>query len=98
MTIALITVAGGIVVAIFGLVGVVLKIAYDSLQHEKEDIKLDVATLKRQVTGLLLEGRYKDDYINELRSHIELRKPPPPPHYPPQLLRIASEGLSSGSV
>jgi uncharacterized protein YoxC len=94
MMVAIIGAVATVIVAVFGLVGIALKIAYDSLQEEKHEIKTDVSHLKRQVTGLLLEGRYKDDYINELRSHIELRKPPPPPHYPPQLLRIASEGLT----
>lgn len=85
--------AATVLVALIGLVGIVLKIAYDTLAEDKATIKEDVAALKRQVTALLLESRYKDDYINELRAHIESGKPPPPPHYPPQLLRIATEGL-----
>lgn len=87
----LITTAAAVVVALMGLVGVVLKIAYDSLTDERTTIKADVGHLKQQVSGLLLQGRYKDDYINTLRSHIELDKGPPPPGYPVGLLRIASE-------
>lgn len=65
----------------------------DQLQEERVAIKSDVAQLKNQVSGLLLQGRYKDDYINNLRSHIEQGNPPPPPNYPPELLRIGIEGL-----
>lgn len=65
----------------------------DNLQEERQAIKRDLDQLKRQVAGLLLQGRYKDDYINELRSHIEQGKPPPPPNYPQGLLRIANEGI-----
>lgn len=86
--------AATLLVALFGLIGVVLKIAYDSLTAEKSQIKEDVAHLKHQVSALMLQGRYKDDYINTLRAHIELGKPPPPPAYPISLLRIASEGLT----
>lgn len=85
--------AATILVALFGLIGVVLKIAYDSLTEDKSQIKADVSQLKHQVSALLLQGRYKDDYINALRSHIEQGKPPPPPSYPHALLRIAAEGL-----
>lgn len=81
-----------LLVAVFGLIGAVLKIAYDALTDEKAQIREDVSTLKRQVAGLLLQGRYQDDYINQLRAHIEQGKPPPPPHYPPALLRLLSEG------
>lgn len=65
----------------------------DNLQEERSAIKADVAVLKRQVGGLLLQGRYKDDYINMLRDHIEKKKGPPPPGYPTELLHIAMEGL-----
>lgn len=104
---AIIGTVGVVIAAVLGLVGVWLsdrtqmrKLATDSnarlvdnLQEERQTIKRDLDTVKRQVAGLLLQGRYKDDYINELRSHIEQGKPPPPPSYPPGLLRIASEGF-----
>lgn len=98
---------GGAFAALAGLVGVWLndrtamrrmaqesnKQLVDNLQEERLEIKRDLQQLKRQVAGLLLQGRYKDDYINVLRSWIELRKGPPPPEYPAGLLTIASEGL-----
>lgn len=107
MSVAIVTTAGVIVAAMLGLIGVWLsdrtamrkmieqsnRQLVDNLQEERQEIKRDLATIKRQVAGLLLQGRYKDDYINELRSHIEQGKPPPPPSYPAGLLRIATEGL-----
>lgn len=105
MIIAIIGAAGLIVAAALGLIGVWLsdrtamrKLVsdansrlVDNLQEERQAIKKDLAQLKRQVAMLMLQGRYKDDYINELRVHIESGKPPPPPAYPAGLLRI-SEG------
>lgn len=107
MTAAIIATAGVIIAACLGLLGVWLsdrtsmkklvadsnQALVDNLQEERQTIKRDLDQVKRQVAGLLLQGRYKDDYINELRSHIEQGKPPPPPGYPAALLRIASEGL-----
>lgn len=97
----------GVIVAAIGLLGVWLndrtamrrlvqdsnRQLVDNLQEERVEIKRDLQQLKRQVSALLLQGRYKDDYINMLRAHIELRKPPPAPAYPAGLLNIASEGL-----
>lgn len=107
MDATMIATLGGVAVAILGLVGVWLndrtamrklvqdsnKQLVDNLQEERVEIKRDVQQLKRQVAALMLQGRYKDDYINTLRSHIELGKPPPAPSYPAGLLNIASEGL-----
>jgi UDP-N-acetyl-D-mannosaminuronate dehydrogenase len=107
MMIAVIGAVGIIGAGLLGLVGVWLsdrtqmkKMAtdanarlVDNLQEERQQIKRDLELVKKQVSGLLLQGRYKDDYINELRSHIEQGKPPPPPSYPLGLLRIATEGL-----
>lgn len=107
MTVAIITTVGVILAAILGLIGVWLsdrtamrrmvetsqQKLVDNLQEERQEIKRDLAVVKRQVGGLLLQGRYKDDYINELRAHIEQGKPPPPPSYPAGLLRLATEGL-----
>lgn len=107
MTIAVVSAAGFVLAAVIGLIGVWLsdrtqmkKLVQDAntrlvdnLQEERQAIKTDVAQLKRQVSGLLLQGRYKDDYINELRAHIEQGKPPPPPSYPKGLLHISTEGL-----
>lgn len=101
------TIIAAVVAGALGLLGVWMndrtamrKLAQDSnsqlidqLQQERTAIKRDVDMLKRQVAALLLQGRYKDDYINELRSHIEQGKPPPPPSYPAGLLHIAAEGL-----
>jgi peptidoglycan hydrolase CwlO-like protein len=65
----------------------------DQLQEERTEIKEKLARVSAKVDAVLLQGRYKDDYINMLRSHIEQGQPPPPPGYPPELLRIASEGM-----
>lgn len=105
MTIALVTTIGVVAAAGLGLLGVWLsdrtamrklvvhsnQQLVDNLQEERQSIKRDLEQLKRQVAVLLLQGRYKDDYINVLRTHIETGKGPPPPHYPAGLLRI--EGL-----
>lgn len=107
MTVALVSSGGVVVAAVIALLGVWLsdrtamrklvaetnQQLVDNLQEERQNIKRDLEQLKHQVAMLLLQGRYKDDYINELRSHIEQGKPPPPPSYPAGLLRIASEGL-----
>jgi len=105
--IAVIGAAGVVLAAVIGLLGVwrsdrtaLQRVVtesnarlVDNLQEERQAIKRDVEQLKRQVSALLLQGRYKDDYINELRSHIEQGKPPPPPPYPAGLLRIVTEGI-----
>lgn len=65
----------------------------DQLQEERNEIKEKLTRIAVKVDGLLLQARYKDDYINSLRSHIEQGNPPPPPGYPPELLRIGIEGL-----
>jgi hypothetical protein len=65
----------------------------DQLQEERSEIKGQLTSVTRKVDILLLERRYSEDYINTLRSHINEGKGPPPPGYPPELLRIASEGL-----
>lgn len=65
----------------------------DQLQEERSEIKDKLHRVSMKVDGLMLQGRYKDDYINSLRSHIEQGNPPPPPGYPPELLRIGVEGL-----
>lgn len=102
-----VAVAGAIITAIAALTGVWIndrrnyqKLVLESngklvdqLQEERHEIKSDLRSVKGKVELLLLQGRYKDDYINVLRSHIETGKPPPPPGYPPELLRIAMEGL-----
>lgn len=107
MDIGTLAAVSGVLAALAGLVGVWLndrtamrrlvqdsnKQLVDNLQEERVEIKRDLQQLKRQVSALLLQGRYKDDYINMLRAHIELRKPPPAPSYPDGLLNIASEGL-----
>lgn len=109
VAVALISAAGLVVAGVVGLVGVWISdrtqmkrmvsdansVLVDNLQEERKEIKQDLQQLKRHVGGLMLQGRYKDDYINELRAHIEAGNPPPPPTYPPGLLRIASEGLTS---
>lgn len=105
MIIAIVSATGVILAAGLGLAGVWLsdrtamrklvvnanQRLVDNLQEERQAIKRDLEQLKRQVAVLLLQGRYKDDYINMLRSHIEEGKGPPPPSYPQGLLRI--EGL-----
>lgn len=109
MTVMVLAPLGVVIAALVGLAGVWLSdrtqmkklvsdansVLVDNLQEERKEIKADLNQLKRHVGGLMLQGRYKDDYINELRAHIEAGNPPPPPTYPPGLLRIASEGLTS---
>lgn len=93
LTIALISSAAVVVAAVISFAGVWMKSFLDQQARERESIRADVEKLKKQVANLGVQGRYKDDYINMLRSHIEEEKPPPPPSYPPALLRIAMEGF-----
>lgn len=58
------------------------RVAQAEVQAEKADKKADAA---------LLRQRYWEDYVGELRAHIDARLPPPPPVYPPELLRIHLE-------
>lgn len=62
----------------------------DNLQEERGELKERISVLENKVDMVLMQGRYKDDYINELRNHIETGKPPPPPNYPAALMGIAA--------
>jgi hypothetical protein len=59
-----------------------------ALQVERSEIKTSLLSAHTKIDSLILRQRYWEDYVNELRAHIEAEKPPPPPGYPAGLLRI----------
>ena len=54
------------------------QVTAQAARQEASDLKLDAA-LRRE--------RIRDNYIHELRDHIEQRKNPPPPPWPEGLTR-----------
>lgn len=42
----------------------------------------NVERLETKIDGLWRRLRIRDDYVSELRQHINTQKPPPPPDYP----------------
>lgn len=59
-----------------------------ALQAERSEIKTSLLSAHTKIDSLILKQRYWEDYVNELRAHIEAERPPPPPGYPDGLLRI----------
>jgi seryl-tRNA synthetase len=47
-----------------------------------DDMKADIKELKAEQKAAKKRERVRDDYIQELRKHIEDGNPPPPPPWP----------------
>lgn len=63
----------------------------DQLQEERSTTDSRLTKAERRIETLSFRQRYYEDYVNELRGHIERGNPPPPPPYPVGLLRIDME-------
>ena len=50
-----------------------------------DDMKADIKELKAEQKAAKKREQIRDDYIRELRRHIEEGNPPPPPPWPPGL-------------
>lgn len=57
----------------------------DQLQEEQATMREDITTLKTDARASLRREYVRDNYIRELRHHIDSGKPPPPPPWPPEL-------------
>lgn len=95
MSTALITAAGAIIAALLtGIFGLLLarmlrpNELIDQLQEERGETAKRLTAAEKKIDTLAYRQRYYEDYVNELRAHIEAGSPPPPPPYPAGLLRI----------
>lgn len=80
VVVALIAAVAGVVVAILNRRGTRENALIDQLQEQ-------LASVETRVNASLHRERIRDDYIHELRDHIDQRKPPPPPPWPEGLTR-----------
>ncbi|MCC4250730.1 hypothetical protein [Microbacterium testaceum] len=85
--VALIAAVAGIVVAILNRRGNRENALMDQLQEEVKSAREQLGTVEKRVDESLRRERIRDDYIHELRDHIDQRKPPPPPPWPEGLTR-----------
>lgn len=65
--------------------GSVENLMIDQLQEQLNQAFTRIEALEGRDKEFQREAREKDDYISELRRHIEERKAPPPPPYPERL-------------
>lgn len=81
-SLTVIVIGGGvsILVAVLNRGGARENALIDQLQEQ-------VSSLDTKLDGALRRERIRDDYIHELRDHIEQRKNPPPPPWPEGLTR-----------
>lgn len=74
---------------------------YDQLQEDVDrerrerhtseaSFRAEITMLRIEMAGLRAEVRVRDDYIGQLRRHIDRREDPPPPPYPPELLHLVT--------
>jgi TolA-binding protein len=54
----------------------------DQLQEEMVSMRGDIASLKLEQNKAKRREQIRDNYINQLRRHIEAGNPPPPPEWP----------------
>jgi hypothetical protein len=80
VVVALIAAIAGVVVAILNRRGNRENALIDQLQEQ-------LGSVEKRVDESLRRERIRDDYIHELRDHIDQRKPPPPPPWPEGLTR-----------
>jgi hypothetical protein len=85
--VALIAAVAGIVVAILNRRGNRENALMDQLQEEVKSAREQLGTVEKRVDESLRRERIRDDYIHELRDHIDQRRPPPPPPWPEGLTR-----------
>lgn len=85
--VALIAAVAGIVVAILNRRGNRENALIDQLQEDVQSARTQLEKVETRVNESLQRERIRDDYIHELRDHIDMRKPPPPPPWPDGLTR-----------
>ena len=85
--VALIAAVAGIAVAILNRRGNRENALIDQLQDEVKSAREQLTKVETRVDESLRRERIRDDYIHELRDHIDTRKPPPPPPWPEGLTR-----------
>lgn len=49
---------------------------------DRNEFRTEITGLRIEMVGLRAEVRMRDDYIGQLRQHINDRKDPPPPEWP----------------
>jgi hypothetical protein len=87
IAVAVIAAIAGIVVAILNRRGNRENALIDQLQDEVKSAREQLGKVETRVDDSLRRERIRDDYIHELRDHIDQRKPPPPPPWPEGLTR-----------
>lgn len=87
IAVAVIAAVAGIVVAILNRRGNRENALIDQLQDEVKSAREQLGKVETRVDDSLRRERIRDDYIHELRDHIDQRKPPPPPPWPEGLTR-----------
>lgn len=85
--VALIAAVAGIVVAILNRRGNRENALIDQLQEQVKTAQDQLGKVNDRVDQSLRRERIRDNYIHELRDHIDMRKPPPPPPWPEGLTR-----------
>ncbi|MGE3448983.1 MAG: hypothetical protein AB7H92_15550 [Microbacteriaceae bacterium] len=79
-----------VVVALLALIGTVGTAVLATRQKQTTDLvnalQAEVQSLREEVGALRKRERAAEDYIDELRRHINDQKPPPPPQWPPTLV------------
>lgn len=85
--VALIAAVAGIVVAILNRRGNRENALIDQLQEQVKTAQDQLGKVNERVDQSLRRERIRDNYIHELRDHIDMRKPPPPPPWPEGLTR-----------
>lgn len=85
--VALIAAIAGIVVAILNRRGNRENALIDQLQEQVKTAQDQLGKVNDRVDQSLRRERIRDNYIHELRDHIDMRKPPPPPPWPEGLTR-----------
>ena len=81
-TIAVLAGLATIIVAVINRRGRVENQLIDQLQEERIQLREERAELLDRLIAIEHRERLRDDYIRELRSHIDRRRPPPPPPWP----------------
>lgn len=85
--VALIAGVAGIVVALLNRRGNRENALIDQLQEQVKTAQDQLGKVNERVDQSLRRERIRDNYIHELRDHIDMRKPPPPPPWPEGLTR-----------
>ena len=90
IVVAVITAAGGFLVAKMPKAGT-REIAFiNELQEEMKDQKEEIKEMRKEINQIAFLSKEQSEYIFKLRLHILNELPPPPPEYPEALLSVYS--------